>query len=72
MPRPGPRVRRGQGATPGGGAANPVYAAFWHTVLVRYGDFMDNFLAPTETCHPADNFDVTLIAAELAGDSGGT
>jgi 2-methylcitrate dehydratase len=31
----------------GGGQANPVYAAFWHTVLVRYVDFMDNFLAPT-------------------------
>ena len=39
----------------GGGSANPVYAAFWHTVLVRYVDFMDNFLAPTETCHTADN-----------------
>jgi 2-methylcitrate dehydratase len=54
----------------GGGAANPVYAAFWHTVLVRYVDFMDNFLAPTETCHTADNFGVALTAAELAGGSG--
>jgi 2-methylcitrate dehydratase len=61
----------GQGATLiGGGAANPVYAAFWHTVLVRYVDFMDNFLAPTETCHTADNFGVALTAAELAGGSG--
>jgi len=42
----------------GGGKANPVYAAFWHTALVRYVDFMDNFLAPTETCHTADNFGV--------------
>ena len=49
----------------GGGAANPVYAAFWHTVLVRYMDFMDNFLAPTETCHTADNFGVALTAAQL-------
>jgi 2-methylcitrate dehydratase PrpD len=24
----------------GGGKANPVYAAFWHTALVRYVDFM--------------------------------
>ena len=47
----------------GGGAANPVYAAFWHTVLVRYVDFMDNFLAPAETCHTADNFGVALTAA---------
>ena len=54
----------------GGGEANPVYAAFWHTVLVRYVDFMDNFLAPTETCHTADNFGVALTAAELAEGSG--
>ena len=61
----------GQGTTLiGGGQANPVYAAFWHTVLVRYVDFMDNFLAPTETCHTADNFGVALTAAELAGGSG--
>src|ERR1700730_2037200 len=48
----------------GGGKANPVYAAFWHTALVRYVDFMDNFLAPSETCHTADNFGVALTAAE--------
>ena len=53
-----------------GGKANPVYAAFWHTALVRYVDFMDNFLAPTETCHTADNFGVALTAAEYAGGSG--
>ena len=61
----------GQGtALIGGGSANLVYAAFWHTVLVRYVDFMDNFLAATETCHTADNFGVALTAAELAGGSG--
>lgn len=54
----------------GGGKANPVYAAFWHTALVRYVDFMDNFLAPTETCHTADNFGVALTATEYAGGSG--
>ncbi|MCW2672874.1 MAG: 2-methylcitrate dehydratase [Frankiales bacterium] len=54
----------------GGGQANPVYAAFWHTALVRYVDFMDNFLAPTETCHTADNFGVALTAADYAGGSG--
>lgn len=54
----------------GGGKASPVYAAFWHTALVRYVDFMDNFLAPTETCHTADNFGVALTAAEYAGGSG--
>ena len=54
----------------GGGKANPVYAAFWHTALVRYVDFMDNFLAPTETCHTADNFGPVLTAADYAGGSG--
>ena len=54
----------------GGGKANPVYAAFWHTALVRYVDFMDNFLAPTETCHTADNFGPVLTAAEHADGSG--
>src|ERR1700735_5855509 len=54
----------------GGGKANPIFAAFWHTVLVRYVDFLDNFLSPTETCHTADNFGVALTAAALAGASG--
>src|ERR1700726_3320483 len=54
----------------GGGKANPVYAAFWHTALVRYVDFMDNFLAPTETCHTADNLGVALTIADYVGASG--
>ncbi len=54
----------------GGGKANPIFAAFWHTALVRYVDFMDNFLAPIETCHTADNFGVALTAAEYIGGSG--
>jgi 2-methylcitrate dehydratase len=62
----------GDGPCPliGGGKANPIYAAFWHTALVRYVDFMDNFLAPTETCHTADNFGVALTIAEYVGSSG--
>ncbi len=51
----------------GDGKANPIYAAFWHTALVRYVDFMDNFLAPTETCHTADNFGVALTIADYIG-----
>src|SRR6202049_3960133 len=62
--------RTGPCALIGGGKANPVYAAFWHTALVRYVDFMDNFLAPTETCHTADNFGGVLTAAEYVGASG--
>src|ERR1700741_5135821 len=54
----------------GGGQANPIYAAFWHTALVRYVDFMDNFLAPTETCHTADNFGVALTVTDYVGGSG--
>jgi 2-methylcitrate dehydratase len=54
----------------GGGQANPIYAAFWHTALVRYVDFMDNFLAQTETCHTADNFGVALTIADYMGGSG--
>ena len=54
----------------GGGTANPIYAAFWHTALVRYVDFMDNFLAPTETCHTADNFGVALTITDYMGGSG--
>src|ERR1700726_1927369 len=54
----------------GGGKSSPIYAAFWHTGLVRYVDFMDNFLAPTETCHTADNFGVALTIADYAGGSG--
>src|ERR1700752_419432 len=54
----------------GDGQANPIYAAFWHTALVRYVDFMDNFLAPTETCHTADNFGVALTIADYVGASG--
>jgi 2-methylcitrate dehydratase len=54
----------------GGGKANPIFAAFWHTVLVRYVDFMDNFLAPTETCHTADNFGAALTIAEYVDGTG--
>ncbi len=54
----------------GGGKANPVYAAFWNTALVRYVDFMDNFLAQSETCHTADNFGVALTLADYVGASG--
>src|ERR1700686_5017364 len=54
----------------GGGQANPIYAAFWHTAVVRYVDFMDNFLAQTETCHTADNFGVALTISEYTGASG--
>jgi 2-methylcitrate dehydratase len=43
---------------------------FWNTALVRYVDFMDNFLAQSETCHTADNFGVALTIADYVGGSG--
>ena len=60
----------GPSALIGGGKASPIYAAFWHTVLVRYVDFMDNILAQTETAHTADNFGVALTIADYVGGSG--
>ena len=53
-----------------GGTSNPVFAAFWHTALVRYVDAMDNILAPTETAHTADNFGGIWTAAVGAKASG--
>src|SRR6202161_4872080 len=60
----------GPSALIGGGKANPIYGAFWHTALVRYVDFMANFLAPTDTCHTADSFGVALTLADYAKRSG--
>src|SRR6202045_3184011 len=60
----------GPSALIGGGEANPVYGAFWHTALVRYVDFMANILAQTETAHTADNFGVALTIADYLGGSG--
>src|SRR4029077_5447870 len=54
----------------GGGKGNPIFAAFWHTALVRSFVFLKNFLAPPETCHTADNFGVALTAAEYVGGTG--
>src|SRR6202162_2880399 len=60
----------GPSALIGGGQANPIYAAFWHTALVRYVDFMDSCLAPPKPCHTADNFGVALTIADYVGASG--
>ena len=54
----------------GGGKAPPDRAALLNGALVRYLDFMDNFLAPAQTCHPCDTFAATLAAAELCDLSG--
>ena len=54
----------------GGGRGNVVYAAFYHTALVRYVDFMDSYLADRELCHPSDNLGAVLAASEHAELSG--
>ncbi|MEW6442271.1 MAG: MmgE/PrpD family protein [bacterium] len=54
----------------GGGRTSPEQAAFYNSALVRYLDFNDSFLAPSETCHPSDNLGAVLAAAEYAGRSG--
>jgi 2-methylcitrate dehydratase len=50
----------------GRGTAAPDRAALWNGALVRYVDFMDNYLAPRQTCHPSDTFASVLAAAEYA------
>ena len=50
----------------GGGRANPVYAAFYNTALIRYVDFMDSDLARGGLCHPSDNTGAILAAGEQA------
>jgi 2-methylcitrate dehydratase len=54
----------------GGGKTAPDRAACYNTALTRYLDFMDNFLAEGETCHPSDNIGSILTVAEYADASG--
>ncbi|HEX8940619.1 MAG TPA: MmgE/PrpD family protein [Candidatus Limnocylindrales bacterium] len=54
----------------GGGRSAPDRAAAWTTALTRYLDFMDNFLAKGETCHPSDNIGSVLAAADFADAAG--
>jgi 2-methylcitrate dehydratase len=54
----------------GGGKTAPDRATFFNGALSRYLDFMDSYLAPSETCHPSDNLGAVLAAAEMRGASG--
>jgi 2-methylcitrate dehydratase len=54
----------------GGGRAAPDQAAFLNSVLVRYVDTLDTYMAPGGLCHPSDNFGAILAAAEMANASG--
>ncbi|HEV7622300.1 MAG TPA: MmgE/PrpD family protein [Flavisolibacter sp.] len=45
-------------------------AAEFYTALIRYPDFMDNFLGKEATCHPSDNIGSLLAAAQINNSSG--
>lgn len=46
------------------------HAAQLYTLLIRYPDFMDNFLGKHATCHPSDNIGGILAASQLINASG--
>jgi 2-methylcitrate dehydratase len=52
------------------GGVSPDRATQLYTALVRYLDFMDNFIGKEATCHPSDNFGGLLAAAQLTDLSG--
>ncbi|MFL6210066.1 MAG: MmgE/PrpD family protein [Pyrinomonadaceae bacterium] len=54
----------------GGGRSAPDRAAGYTTALTRYLDFMDNYMAKDQTCHPCDNLGSVLAAAEYADQTG--
>ena len=45
-------------------------AAQWYTALIRYPDFMDNFIGKEATCHPSDNIGPLLAVCQSLGLSG--
>lgn len=54
----------------GGGRSTLERATLVNGTLVRYLDFMDNFLGPGQTGHPCDTFAAVLAAAETRDLSG--
>ena len=54
----------------GGGRTSPDQAALFNSMLVRYVDVLDTFMAPGGLCHPSDNFGAILAAAEVSDKSG--
>jgi 2-methylcitrate dehydratase len=45
-------------------------AAQLYTALIRYPDFMDNYLGKEATCHPSDNIGALLAAGQMVNASG--
>jgi len=54
----------------GGGRTSPDQATLLNSMLVRYVDVLDTFMAPGGLCHPSDNFGAILAAAEMVDKSG--
>ena len=54
----------------GGGKASPDYAAFYNGSLLRYVDFMDNYMGKKQSGHPSDNLAPVLAASEYANRKG--
>jgi len=52
------------------GKVSPDRAALYNGALVRYLDYMDNYMGKKQSGHPSDNFASVLAAAEYAGRSG--
>lgn len=50
--------------TPGLGPATVDRAGQLYTALIRYPDFMDNFLGKEATCHPSDNIGALLALVQ--------
>jgi 2-methylcitrate dehydratase len=46
-------------------------AAQLYTALIRYPDFMDNFMGKEATCHPSDNLGPLLSAIQANDNSSG-
>ena len=63
---------------PGGDCRTPLLgnmpvdrAAQWYTALIRFPDFMDNFIGKEATCHPSDNIGPLLAACQHLELEGG-
>jgi 2-methylcitrate dehydratase len=61
----------------GGGCKVPVVGktsydrgAQLYTALIRYPDFMDNYLGKEATCHPSDNIGALFAASQMTNASG--
>ncbi|MBO9594022.1 MAG: MmgE/PrpD family protein [Niabella sp.] len=56
--------------TPYGSTLPADRAAQLYTALIRYPDFMDNFMGKEATCHPSDNIGPLMAVSQLRKTSG--